>query len=568
MKHPQNPSPGGRGQGEGGAWAQVLVWFLMAASGIVSLIHLRALPIFGDEAMFLRFVPFIRADPFGQAWISIRAGAGPVHTWILAAVSGLSSDPVLAGRVAAVAAGILSVPLMAWCAGSIRRRLHPEGGAGLAPLFAAALVATCPFLLWSQRIARVDSLVAAETILVAAASLWLAVRIREAASRRTMLACAAAFGLLMGWVMLTRTAVAYPFWALPVAALCLTSGGPRIRASGVAPAFGVSLAAGFALFAPYLFAGGPENLSTRLFHFGVTRPHFSPADRIELAAGNARVAWESFWRYLSPPVFAAAAGGIVILAVRRRWRMLAYLLVWEAVALLPTMLFAGDYFPRYALPAAAPLLMAIAMALEEIRRRSSVLTAVLALLLVAAGAVRAASFVRDWRTAPWTELDRWQLVSGWPAGASTEEAIAFLKKEARASRRGLILLTPEISGNPIDAVWVLLGGEPGIDLAYATDPLRAPLLASAPEHPGAWQAREDLVRGGAARFFPIESRKPVLFVTSDPILTSAGWLPAGDFFARFNPGLARIARFQNPPRRPDTPPTDGVAVFSVSPVSP
>jgi hypothetical protein len=245
--------------------------------------------------------------------------------------------------------------------------------------------------------------------------------------------------------------------------------------------------------------------------------------------------------------------------------MLAYLLVWEAVALLPTMLFAGDYFPRYALPAAAPLLMAIAMALEEIRGRRRAVAAALGLLLCAAGAIRSASFVGDWRTAPWTELDRWQLVSGWPAGAATEEAIALLRKRAAAAPEGVLVLTPEITGNPVDAVWALLEGAPGIELAFATDALHAPLVAPAPDHPGWWPAREDLIRGGAARLFPIRSHKQILFVTSDPILMSAGWRPAGEFFARLNPGLVSIGRFENPPPRPGATPTNGVAVFSVYP---
>jgi len=211
--------------------------------------------------------------------------------------------------------------------------------------------------------------------------------------------------------------------------------------------------------------------------------------------------------------------------------------------------------------------MAIAMALEEIRRPRTAVAAALGVVLIAAGAIRSASFVRDWRTAPWTQLDRWQLVSGWPACASTEEAIALLRKQAAAAPEGVLVLTPEITGNPVDAVWALLEGAPGIDIAFATDALHAPLLVPAPGHPGFWQARDDLIRGGAARLFPIGSEKPVLFVTSDPILTSTGWQPAGDFFARLNSGLVSIGRFENPPPRPGARPTDGVAVFSLSPAA-
>jgi hypothetical protein len=542
-----------------------------AAAAAFWLIRLRALPVFGDEAIFLRFARLVRSDPATHTWISIRAAAAPLHTWLLAAGWSLSSDPVRSGRLLSVAAGIASIPAMAWTVSSIRRRLHPDGDAGLAGVFAAALVAASPFFLWTSRVARVDSLFAAETILVAGASLWLAARIEASGSRREFFAAAAMFGVLMGALMLTRTAVSYPYWALPPAALLL-SGRKRIWRQAPA-AFAITLAVGFGLFAPFLLAGGPENVVTRLFHYGVTRPSVPFAARIALAAGNARIAFDAFARYLSPFVFAAAAAAAVFLAIRRRGRALFYLLAWEAAALLPALIFAGDYFPRYALPAAAPLLAGVALALEEIRSlareakpspRRTLAAVTLALPLVAAGGIQSAWFVRDWRTAPWTPIDRWQLVSGWPAGTATEEAIDFLKKKAAVG--GALVLTPEISGNPTDSVWLLLEGAPGIDLAFAMDALHAPLLAPAPGHPDSWQARDDLLRGGAPRVIPFRPRRLTLFVTSDPILTPSGWQPASSFFSRLNPGLVPLARFQNPGPGPGEPSTDGVAIFSVTPV--
>ncbi|MDQ6892573.1 MAG: hypothetical protein M3167_07820 [Acidobacteriota bacterium] len=539
----------------------------LAAAAALSLIRLRALPVFGDEAIFLRFARLVRSDPGTHAWISIRAAAAPLHTWLLAAGWAFSADPVRSGRLLSVAAGIASIPAMAWTVSSVRRRLHPDGEAGLAGVFSAALVAASPFFLWTSRVARVDSLFAAETIFVAGASLWLAARIEASGSRRQIFAAAAPFGVAMGALMLTRTAVSYPYWILPAAALVLRR--TRRIGSRALTALVISLAVGFGLFAPFLLAGGPENVVTRLFHYGVTRPSVPFAARVSLAAGNARMAFESFAAYLSPPVLAGAAAAVALLALRRRWRALSYLLVWETVALLPALIFAGDYFPRYALPAAAPLLACVALALEEIRRpvrdeepfpRRTLAAATLALLLVAAGGIRAARFVRNWRTAPWTPIDRWQLVSGWPAGAATEEAVAFLKK--KAAGEAVLVLTPEISGNPTDSVWLLLEGARGVDLAFAMDALHAPLLAPAPGQPDSWQAREDLVRGANPRFIPCTSPRSILFVVSDPILSPSGWRPAGEYFSRLNPGLVPVARFENPPP-PGKPPTDAVAVFSI-----
>jgi hypothetical protein len=234
---------------------------------VVGIVRLRDLPVFGDEAIFLRLAELVRKDPARHLWISLSAAAAPLHTWLLAAAWPLSADPVRSGRLLSGLAGAAAVPAFAWTVGELTRwsRTEDDSGPHGAGIFAAILVATSPFLLTSARLARVDALFAAETILLAAAALAAARRLTASAARvEGMLA----FGLLLGLTMATRTAVSYPFWALlPVAAFLAPRGAGKARPSRVFAASLLSLAVAAVLFAPYALARGPGDLATRLFHY-------------------------------------------------------------------------------------------------------------------------------------------------------------------------------------------------------------------------------------------------------------------------------------------------------------
>ncbi len=546
-----------------------VLFALAALAAALTAVRLRTLPVFGDEAIFLRHARLVREDPGRYLWTSLNAAAGPIHTWLLAVGLLLGGDPVTCGRVVSLACHVASIGVIAWVTGRIARMdAAPPAVDVRAALFAACLLATSPFFVTSARLARVDGLFALETIAIAGLSLRLAHRVAEG---RAVARAGIQLGIVMGITMLTRTAVSYPFWAMPVAALLL---GPPPRAGTIrraAVGLFAAMAVALAIFAPYLISEGPGTFTTRVFHFSETRPALSWPARFHLAVANGSMAVEALSRYLTVPVALAVTGSMAILAGRRRWRVLLYCGAWEAVALLPAVLFAGAYFPRYVLPAAAPLLVIVAVCFSEMSRDvseklpaplGSAVAGALAVAILVVPAIRSATFVRDGLGAPWMAVDRWQLVCGWPAGSATERAAGYMARQGAAEP--VLVLTPEISGNPTDAIWLLLSNRPGIDLAFARDALALPLRVPASDGAADWLVRRDLLRGGEPRRIPLADRRPVLFVSPDPVLTRSGdWQPAGEFFRRLNPGLTEAARFENPGGCRVTPARDAVVVLRV-----
>ncbi len=406
------------------AAAAVGVCTLLAA--LVRAVSLRALPIFGDEALNLRMAVLAAKEPLARVWISLQESQPPLHVWLLALFLPLSPDPVRAGRILSVVAGILCVPAAAW---TVRRTLEAFGPdtsdsvaeTRIATGMTAALAALCPFFVFAQRLARVDGLFLLETILAAGLSVAVAVASARAAlgreaSRARRLSLGAAYGAVMGLTMLTRQAVSYPLWLLaPVAWLLLPPGrrGGAREWSRFLSALALAAAVAFALWLPMLLAPGTPDTMTRIFHYAEYRPAMTAGARLRMTLESTRLAVEAFWVYLTPPVLALACLAAAALIAAGRGRLLAYVLFWEALLLAPAAAFAANYFPRYALPAAVPGLPA-----RGARSRARVDCSHAALAHGAGASGRRRSFSSPVSSAPPSSTSRAASATGETGGSS------------------------------------------------------------------------------------------------------------------------------------------------------
>src|SRR5512145_1985479 len=80
--------------------------------GLYLVTHLPALtllPVFADEAIYIRWAQLIQDDLGRYAFFSMADGKPPLFMWLLSLVLKLFADPLLAGRFLSVLVGLAMV---------------------------------------------------------------------------------------------------------------------------------------------------------------------------------------------------------------------------------------------------------------------------------------------------------------------------------------------------------------------------------------------------------------------------------------------------------------------------
>src|SRR3989344_8137335 len=87
-------------------------FFLIAISVLAVLIsriiNLKGIPIFTDEAIYIRWAQIGLNDP-AHRYISLTDGKQPLFTWLIYPFLGVFQDPLFAGRFVSVLSGVFAV---------------------------------------------------------------------------------------------------------------------------------------------------------------------------------------------------------------------------------------------------------------------------------------------------------------------------------------------------------------------------------------------------------------------------------------------------------------------------
>jgi 4-amino-4-deoxy-L-arabinose transferase-like glycosyltransferase len=369
---------------------------------------LTLLPIFLDESKHLNWTQRLRGEPH---FLKPLQDGKLLQVAVTSVTVPLCSDPLWAGRLTSVMAGVLGL----WAALGLGRALYDER----VGLLAAALYVFCPFALFYDRMNLADVYLSS----FAALSLLATVRLVQAPRLRAAVWLAAALtacvlSKIPGLLVL----------AIPVAgALLLRAEKQAWKALATAYALAALL---LVLPVAYFFAH-----STQI----EAKAAVVADSRLALVIENLGLAAEWLWAYWTPPWIAAGVAAAVIALYKRRPADLLLL----AAALLPVAAFvpvAFHWFPRYLLLATVPFLVLVARLLGDLLDLAAPLRRGPRLWLVAAGAVAllAPALVFDawllWDPvrAPLPAVERFQFVSGWPSGYGWRDALARLQEERRA----------------------------------------------------------------------------------------------------------------------------------------
>ncbi len=114
---------------------------------ILRLINLTIIPIFADEAIYLRWAQLIIEDPGRYFFFPLNDGKTPLQIWLMVPLLELFSDPLIAGRLLSVFFGLGQLLLMIKVAALFTPKKSYQLLVGLLTLFTPGLIFLSRFAL-------------------------------------------------------------------------------------------------------------------------------------------------------------------------------------------------------------------------------------------------------------------------------------------------------------------------------------------------------------------------------------------------------------------------------------
>ena len=119
--------------------------------------HLLSLPVFADEAIYLRWTQLIIDDPKRYLFFPMNDGKTPLQMWLMLPLQFIFHNQLLAGRVLSLLIGLANVLVI----GQISKTLAEKAKlaqVNLAQYLAIFLTTILPFTFFHHRLALTDAL--------------------------------------------------------------------------------------------------------------------------------------------------------------------------------------------------------------------------------------------------------------------------------------------------------------------------------------------------------------------------------------------------------------------------
>jgi 4-amino-4-deoxy-L-arabinose transferase-like glycosyltransferase len=477
-----------------------LIFILLLAYSFSRLIRLNLIPIFTDEAIYIRWAEIARYD---AAWrfISLSDGKQPLFVWLTMIIFPFFEDPLIAGRLVSVVAGLITMIglfLLSW-------ELFGKKEVGF---FSAFLYLFYPFALVYDRMALMDGLVGTFAI-------W-ALYFQVLLVKKLRLDVALILGMIIGGGMLTKSSGFFNLYLLPFSLLLFPWGKPGWKKK-------LLLWCGLALIAMLesqviysilrlspLFHMISEKNSVFVYPFKEWIVH-----PWRFWVGNFKGLWDWFIGYFSWPIFIVLLWGFVI-NLKAQLPTKSLLLIWFAAPFVALALFGRVLYPRFIFFMTLSLLPLAALGINYLfnfLKRPY--------LIISCGLILFLWWIKtDYQllTNPYRanipNADRAQYLNDWPAGGGIKEVVEFLNKE---SERGKIYVATEGTFGPLPyALEVYLYKNHNIEIR------------------GFWPIKEEIPK----EVLEAAKTKPTYFVFNQTQRVPPGW-PL-KLIARYQKGVGNV----------------------------
>lgn len=398
---------------------EIIVFFIISALFFFSrFYHILNLPIFTDEAIYLRWAQIAKNDP---AWrfISLTDGKQPLFIWLMMITMSFIKDPLLAGRLVSVGAGFVTMIGLFFLAYELFKNIWIG-------ILAAFLYLIFPFALVYDRMALYDSLVGTCAVWGLYVAVLLATRVR--------LDVALILGMVIGGGTLTKTSGFFNIYLLPFT-LILFNWTKKNRHKDLLKWTGLSIISvvlGYGFYSilrlsPFFHIIAEKNaLFVYPFREWLQHP-------FTFLWGNLSVGqWNWLKTYLTWPIFLIIVFSFLL--DRKYLREKILLALWFLVPFVALALFGRTLYPRFIFFMTLYLLPLASYSFFKFYQfsKNKFLFSFLFLLISFLSLRSDFLILTDFAHAPIPVSDLGQYNNDWPAGGGVREAVAFFKNEAQA----------------------------------------------------------------------------------------------------------------------------------------
>ncbi len=418
----------------------VILFILAALYFVIRVPNLTSQPIFADEAIYIRWAQVMKSEPTLR-FVSLQDGKTPLFMWLMIPMFKVFADPLFAGRFLSVVSGfatLIGVYLLS-------RQVFGKQAA----FWAGLLYAVVPYTVFFDRMALVDSMLAAFTV-------W-TIFIAVSLLRHPRWDLAMILGYLLGGGLLVKTPAMLNLLALPTSIIGFRFGAnykPKLFRLALTWLVGIGI--GLGIYNMLRIGPGFDHLSSRNADYV-----FSPAElsgrMLDPFIPHLHDIEEWFPKLLTWPILVLTIFGIGMIVIKRHRLGLAIIL-WLLVPLVLQMAFLKTFTARYILTTIPPLLIMAGFGMSQVINKFK-LNAVIKIGLGLVWILPMALYIdhlliRDISKANLPRNERQGYLEDWTAGYGFPEIAKYLIEQNK--KAPIVVATEGFFGTLPDGLYIYL----------------------------------------------------------------------------------------------------------------
>ncbi|MFC1790306.1 ArnT family glycosyltransferase [Patescibacteria group bacterium] len=425
------------------------------------LINLKGLPVFADEAIYLRWAQVMRSEPTLR-FLPLSDGKQPLYMWLVMVGLRLITDPILCGRLVSVLSGfgsLVGLSFLTWFLFKDKKIV----------MVVAFLYTILPFYVFFDRIGLVDSL-------LLMLSIWFyLLAVLLASKLRTDLAMTA--GIILGLALVTKSPALFSALLLPTTIIFvkgffkkktktkfILSFGKLVLLWGIVYLFGLGI------YNLLRLGPGFEQIAMRNkdYIFPIKEVLTHPWDPLKPHLGDLKI-WLP--NLLTWPVIIFLLWEIIrVFFGKERKFLVGWLLLVSLGPMLAQSSIARVFTPRYLLFATWPLVVLAASGIAHLPKKF--------LTRIGLGVIFCWAFVYDQKLlfkiqeAPLPQRMRTGYLQEWTSGYGIAETALYLEARLLEIDEPILVGTEGYFGTLPDGLWLYFNHSPRLNIIGVGQPIR------------------------------------------------------------------------------------------------